>query len=150
MVSVESLLQKLQRIDVDSLTETIINENQKQIIELNIDNLAEGKDFHGDIVGTYSTLTAQIAAEGDNKPLLPKIAGQPYNFIWNGDLLPNIFVYLQGSKLHFDSTGKGTDDKLEWVMKNDLLGLSDENAEILNFEILPPKYREKIRNALNL
>lgn len=150
MSSVGDLYKKIQRINIDSMTELIIKENNKQITELNIDELSKGKNAKGEIVGTYSTLTAQIAAESDKKPLLPKVAGEPYNFVWQGNLLPNIFTNLKNNKLYFDSTGKGTGDKLKFVQKNDLLGLTEENSNVLNYEIILPNLRKKVKDALKL
>lgn len=150
MSSVGDLYKKMQRINVDSMAELIIKEKKKQIIELNIDELAKGKNTKDELVGVYSKATEIIASNSSQKPLLPKKAGEPYNFVWQGNLIPNIFVTLRNDKLYFDSTGKGTGDKLLFVQKNDLLGLTTENSSVLNYEIILPELRKKVKDAINL
>ena len=149
MVTVKDFLEKLKRVNVKSMTVAIINENQKEITELNIDTLAKGKNYKDELVGRYSLLTQMIASE-DPRPLLPKIAGEPYNFIWGGDLVGNVKAEPKADKILFDSTGKGTGDKLEFVEKNKLIGLTINNEQILNNDILRPNYVNKLKNALNL
>lgn len=149
MATVDEFLKRLRSIDVNSMTVAIISENQKEVTELNIDKLAEGKNTNDDEVGRYKLLTQMIASENP-KPLLPKIAGEPYNFVWSGDLIKGLQAESKKDKIIFDSTGSGTGDKLEFVNKNKLIGLTDPNEVILNEKILKPNYIKKIKNALNL
>lgn len=150
MATVKDFLERLKRVNVKSITVAIINENQKQITELNIDTLAKGRNYENELVGVYKPLTELIASESSPKPLLPKIAGEPYNFVWSGDLVGNIKAESKADKILFDSTGKGTGDKLEFVEKNKLIGLTIDKEQVLNNDILRPNYVKKIKNALNL
>lgn len=146
MASVETYIQKLQSINVDTLTDAIIKDKQTELVDVNIENLADGKNYEGKVVGVYSQLTEDIAKL--ENPLLPKKAGERYNFVWSGDLISNIFVSLRGNKLIYDSTGKGTGDKLGFVNKNKLLGVENNKSEHVNKKIMLPEYRKRIKNAL--
>ena len=146
MPSVADIIDKLQGIDVDAVTEAIFNDHKEDLVNLNIENLDKGLNVDNEIVGTYSNLTEEIARISN--PALPKIAGQPYNFVWTGDLISNIFVSLRENTITTDSTGSGTGDKLRFVQENKILGISKDKENYVNKEIFEPEYQKRIAEKL--
>ena len=58
------------------------------------ESLSKGEDSEGDILGIYSNLTQIIASSpelyGVSNPIAPKVAGEPYNLQWAGNLFNSI------------------------------------------------------------
>jgi len=146
MATVKEFYNSLKEIDVDSLTETIIEENKSEIINLNADRLTEGKNIDEIVVGTYSYFTQELARESN--PLKPKIAGQPYNFVWTGNLFDGMFIQILNGMLEVNSTGTGDEDKRLFVKENRLLGFTESEENFVNWKLLPSKFRDKINAIL--
>lgn len=147
MASVKDFYDFLKGVDVDSLTDAIIKENKSEIIDLNADRLSEGKNIDNITVGHYTYATEQISKESSPRPLKPKRAGEPYNFIWSGDLFSNMFIKHESEKLEIDSTGTGNSKKRDFVKKNRLLGFTESDEKFVNWDLLPTLFRQKF-NAL--
>ena len=153
MGTVKDLLNKLKGVDIPSLTKSVIKENEKEIIELNTDNMSKGLDRNDKLIGTYSKTTELIAEESKKTspfPLEKKIAGKPYNLVWQGNLLPNTFITYIKNKIIFDSTGSGTGDKLFFVEDKKILGVSGKNAEIINNKIIKPDLQKAFKKVTKL
>jgi hypothetical protein len=69
--------------DLINSVKVSVSENEQILTQLQKDQWSEGKDKNGQIIGKYSKSTQYIAKEsGINN----KIAGQPYNLDWTGQL----------------------------------------------------------------
>lgn len=62
-----------------------VAENEKTIIEVQEKQWDKGQDSKGSVIGKYKKFTEKKAKE-QPIPNTPKIAGQPYNLNWSGDL----------------------------------------------------------------
>lgn len=109
------------------------------LIDLNQIQLSEGKDAFGNIIGTYSPATEFISQNpdaGQVRPILPKNAGDPYNFEWTGDFFNEMTMVANGKEVIFTSTDSKT--PLLTMKYKDLFGLTDENmTEAVTEKILP-------------
>lgn len=69
--------------DLINSVKVSVAENEQVLTQLQKDQWSEGKDKNGQIIGVYSEYTEKVAKEsGINN----KIAGQPYNLDWTGQL----------------------------------------------------------------
>ncbi len=148
MATVKDLLNKLKGVNVSSLTATVIKENEKEIISVNQQELSQGRNFIGQIVGLYSKRTESLSK--DSNPRRPKKAGQPYNFEDTGELFDRMFIIYRNTKLIINSRGKGDSDKTLFVDGNDLLGFNDVSQNIINQEIIKPALQKKFRAKTKL
>ena len=148
MSTVKDLLNKLKGVNIPSLTKLVIKENEKEIISVNQQELSQGRNYLGQIVGTYSKKTELISKQ--TNPRQPKKAGQPYNFEDTGDLFDRMFLTLTGIKLKINSRGKGDSDKKLFVDQNDLLGFNDVSGQIVNNEIIKPDLQKKFKSITKL
>ena len=68
----------------------------QKITELVKESLSEGEDSEGNILGFYSKVTEIIALNpsefGVPNPIKPKVAGEPYNLQWAGNLFNSIIA----------------------------------------------------------
>ena len=126
-------------------TENSILRNKKRITNLNIEQIEESEGNDGKILkntnsrfkGFYSPTT--VAFSREQSPLLPKVAGMPYNFVNTGDALSNFEIDFDRNKLAFSiySTGIGTGEKRDFFDGyRNFFGLNKQNTEIVNYEIL--------------
>jgi hypothetical protein len=149
MGTVKELLNKLKGVNINSLTATVIKENQNQIVQVNQIALDKGENYLGQTVGLYSKSTELISKESPT-PNQPKIAGQPYNFDWSGNLLERMFITYSNAKIKFDSRGKGDNEKQLFVSVNRLLGVDEKGEKIINFEIVLPDLQKKFKQITKL
>ena len=149
MVTVKDLLNKLKGVNITSLTATVIKENQNQIVQVNQIALDKGENYIGQTVGLYSKSTELISKQSPT-PNQPKIAGQPYNFDWSGNLLERMFITYSNAKIKFDSRGKGDNQKQLFVSVNRLLGVDEKGEKIINFEIVLPGLQKKFKQITKL
>jgi hypothetical protein len=91
----------------------------------------------GDIIGTYSMTTQQIAKENPPASGRPKIAGQPYNLEWDGDFFRQMFVVVLRDALVVESNSKSFREMQaqDW-WKDEIMELTKENLQ---------KYSDRIR-----
>ena len=69
--------------DLINSVKVSVSENEQILTQLQKDQWSEGKDKNGEVIGVYSEYTEKVAKEsGINN----KIAGQPYNLDWTGQL----------------------------------------------------------------
>lgn len=152
-VTVLDYINKLKSINVDTITATVINQNTEQIIDINQKNLDVGLNSNDVLVGTYENVTGLIAQElqllaDPRAPKKDKLPGAEYNFYWTGRLYDGIFITYRNNVIHFDSRGKGSGEKLTFVTGNKLLGVSQINAEKINFDIILPDFQNEIKKIL--
>ena len=149
MVTVKDLLKKMKGVNLESLTATVVKDNEKEIIEVNQKELREGKNYIGQTVGLYAKSTELISKESPT-PNQPKKAGQPYNFDWSGSLLEREFITYKNAIIKFDSRGKGDNQKQLFVDINRLLGVDENGEKIINYDILLPDLQKKFKKITKL
>lgn len=114
----------------------ILIDNKTEIIRiLREDQLNDGLNSSGTVVGTYSAVTAALADL--SRPRKPKVAGQPYNFEWTGDFVDGLYLFFEDV---FSYSIFSTDEKAAFLVDKfgDIVTLTDENNDRVNFEILIP------------
>jgi len=151
MVTVVDFLDNLKMVDVKSITETIISENEHEIVDLNrYDQIfVKGIDADGRSLTNYAPATQGIYDSdlpldlfGENKS-----TAQTYNMFWTGDSYHAFRAYVKGDKLYITTSPRGR--KLLIQNHNDsIFGLVTENQEKVNYEIIAPRLNEKIRGIL--
>lgn len=121
---------------------------QEFAIQLNTDEqlFDEGIDRNGRVIGQYSFYTEAIN-KGKTFAGKQKLAGQNWFFYDTGDLFSSFFVNVSADGITINATDI---DKLENAMNENpdiLVGLTEENKNILAHEALP-RMREYIINRL--
>ena len=149
MTSASDYLKNLKNLRSGLLDEVerIIYANENEIIKLNIQKIDEhigsdGKKLINDndrFSGKYSISTELISRV--KNPLAPKIAGQPYNWVWQGNFVNNFQVEVLPSltQIEIFSTGTGSGLKADFFKgyKN-MFGLTVQDQKKLNYDIIYP------------
>ena len=92
-----------------------------------------GENKEGKAAGYYTAFTEEVASLENT--LMPKIEGEPYNFMWSGNMWDAIDVYLTSDAVNIDTNATETRDSLfEIISQNNLIseaesifGLNEEN-----------------------
>ena len=148
MTTISQYLSNLKQLRATILDEQgkAVRKLETQIIRKNIDNIedhigADGQELKNSnpmFSGYYKKSTEEISKTTFSPPLLPKIAGQPYNWIWTGVFIGNFHLDINAGqdKIKIYSTGTGTGEKADFFKgyKN-LYGLTKEDQIWLNNEI---------------
>ena len=144
------------RDNIPQQTEGIINRNKAEIFDMNQKQIENRVNVDGGTLinsgkfsGFYSPLTAEIA-KLEPKPLLQKISGQPYNFVWGGDFASSYKINFKKNAIEIYNTGTGSGAKKSFFdgYNNKLIGLIPENQQKLNYEIIKPELDKYIRQYL--
>ena len=98
--------------------------------------------------GFYTEATEAISKESPF-PKAKKIAGQPYNFLWEGDFIEGFTMKVINESVEIFSTGTGSGTKKSFFdgYKN-LFGLNDQKLRIAIDEKIRPFIIEYYRKAL--
>ena len=139
--SLENAEKQLERVAIKAVVD-----NQAFILStLKHDQLGEGLDSMGRVVGTYAPSTEEVYAKKSPKPRTAKITGQPYNFEWTGKFFDGMKV--KTSSDGFDITSPSKSD-LEKIFGVQLTKLTKENMDFINKRIIEPALYEHIFNAM--
>lgn len=144
MVELEVYIAKLKAFKVAVLEEAeLIIENNKEAIEsLNQEQLNDGVDSRGeDIKPAYSPMTIRIK----------RLKGQPTDRVTlhdKGDFYQGIQLKKVGTIYDLTGTDSKT-GKLEAKYGKDIIGLSEENKEVVLEQILKPELFPWIQNYLS-
>jgi hypothetical protein len=139
--------------DLPNILRKILIKKRDDVIRiLKEEQLSEGIDSKGKVVGTYSYLTKQYAdeelqASGGRTPRKDKTPGQPYNFEWSGGLFDNFYMHFE-DKESFSLFSQ--DEKANFLEKEygDIFTLTKSNNERINQEILRPEMYDEIIKRL--
>lgn len=108
---------------LDAVQKSIID-NERILTEIQTDQWNEGKDKEGQIIGKYKPFTEKISKE-QPFPNKPKVAGQPYNLDWSGDLKRRTYVNTKRISndvlIEIDSNGSSLLDLFETIEKHGLI-----------------------------
>jgi hypothetical protein len=136
MATIRQVYKNIHAVKFDKVVEDTLRSEDDAIIKLNANQLQDGqgsddkelKNRDKKYTGVYKPLTQEIA-ESDN-PLLPKRAGELYNFVWTGDFLANLQLEVKKSNIQIYSTGTGSGSKADFFRGyTNLYGLNKKSRE---------------------
>lgn len=130
----------------------ISNKFGAYLIDLNQIQLSQGKNIFGEVIGTYSKWTEEIASTEDTRQ--PKIAGENYNFEWTGELFDKMYVKLRRDRLEIFSKAPHA-ELVEATYstlfgESAIFGLTEESLEDFAQNKLIPELQIWVRETLNL
>lgn len=157
MGDILQLKNRLDSFNVDGELRRIVFDLEKKIVKLNTDNLFQGKDSEGKLIGVYSPAT-EVFSKGRSGKGFPKIAFKPYNLFDSGKLFDSVVAdYEDGGKLAISSVGDlskvFSTIKKHGLINNPqktLFGLTVNKKEILNFQLLLPELQSRFKNITGL
>ena len=128
------------------LRQILIRRRDEVLRILKNEQLAEGLNSKGQVIGRYSKNTENFI-DPSNPPRQDKTAGQPYNFEWTGSLFDNMYLHFEDLKSY---SLFSQDSKAKMLEKEygDIFTLTDKNNERINQEILRPEMYEEIIKRL--
>lgn len=131
---------------LEELLFTEIKRYENIFVNLQKKQLSSGEDNEGDLFGTYTHATEEIARL--ENPRKPKTAGEPYNFEYTGGLFDGMELQFRDNEAFFWSTDNKTK---ELVVKYDgLFGLQEDNLRKVIQQIIAPAVILQIRKTLGL
>lgn len=140
-------LSKLNNIDTLELILFVeIKRYENIFINLNKEQLSKGESATGDLFGTYSKATEEIAKL--ENPRKPKIAGQPYNYEYTGGLFDGFELLVDEHNTQFWSNDEKTPFLV--VKYKDLFGLQDDNLQKVISKVILPAFLLQIRKVLQI
>ncbi|MEL4307430.1 hypothetical protein [Joostella sp. CR20] len=137
----QSEVEKVKK-ELPQLARDILIRNVNKVLKIiKEDQLSEGKDSSGKVVGRYSRATEQFASDPYNTPRQPKEAGQPYNFEWTGGLFDNMHLFFEDMKSYSIFSA---DEKALFLQKvyGDIFTMTEANNDRVNNEIILPELIE--------
>ena len=142
MASIEETIERLKITDrlIDSIVIDIVRENEKMLIQMNVDNLFAGIDNEGkQIVPPYKPSTIKRKRR----------KGQPFNRVTTrdeGDHHESIFVKYSDDEFELDAA----DFKKKYLVRKygqELYGLTEENLGTLK-KIIEERLLEEVRKKI--
>src|SRR5690606_3622671 len=155
MATLKQALKRANKVQSNNISRelfSIIKSIQKDIIEINKNQLSQGKDVYEKTIGLYSRATEAITTNqyllGQRKDI--KREGTPYTAQDTGEFFKGFFLEKIGDAFRIFSTDPKTHEILDSWESDALFGLSDKKLrEIVNKDILPFLLKN-IRNTLEL
>ena len=136
--------------NLSNMIREILRDKWTEVFKILTDEqLGLGLDAKGKVIGRYSKATEGYAADPENRPRQPKIAGEPFNFEWTGGLFDELY-------LTFDSKDSYTlfsyDAKASFLKDTygDIFDFTEAHNYRINFEIILPELDKKLTQKLNL
>lgn len=147
------LFKNIAQLDELALCVTVYRQEEIQQIILSynrIDQLTEGMDSEGNIIGVYSPAT-DIISEGRSFVFqgrsYEKIAGEPYNFVDTAHFLESFSIVIHGDGFVIQADDDKGEETLTGKFGKNILGLTDENKAKLSQAMLP-FFIEAVREAM--
>lgn len=134
-------------------TERIVMSNKDKIVNLNIVKLQEGIGSNGsDLQNINQKLFKGIYSLGTQLINPSKEAGKLYNFTETGNFISNFEIQMSQdlTKIDIFSTGTGSGAKRSFFdgYGDNLYGLTPEDKDVLNYEIIYPELMNFIKQYL--
>lgn len=155
MTIVKKYQQALRTINIEKIVRKILIDNKQGVFEiLQNKQLGKGLDSSGNLIGRYSEATDAIAsssisiAKGE-KPKKEKIAGQPYNFEWTGDLFIRFGLKFESLNTYtlFSASGK---TKLLEDKYGNIFDLTNQHNREVNNKIILPELEKVLTEKFNV
>lgn len=151
MPTISDFLENVRSVDVKSLVKAIVSRNEIQIINLNREDqiFKKGIDSKGRSLFSYELATQGIYdanppadTRGENKGV-----NRRYNMFWSGDSYASFYAYVKGDKLYVTTSARGR-QLLILHGGTEIFGLTNNNSDIANWDIIAPALNDKIRQQL--
>lgn len=130
----------------DYLRKVLIRRRDEVLRILKEDQLSQGIDSKGKIIGKYSKNTPSYI-DPTNPPRQDKIPGEPYNLEWTGGLFDNMYLHFEDFS-SFSLFSQDSKAKMLEAEYGDIFTLTKQNNDRINQEILRPEMYEYIRERL--
>lgn len=127
----------------------ILRDKWPEVLKILTDEqLGLGIDSKGKLIGRYSKATEGYAADPENRPRQPKIAGQPYNFEWTGGTFDEMFLTFDSKDTYtlFSYDAKATFLKDTY---GDIFDFTEAHNQRINYEIIAPELDRMLTEKLN-
>lgn len=158
MATIRQVYKNIHAVNFDKVVEDTIYSVEDEIIKLNVNQMQDGKGKDSSnlkhknskkYTGVYKSLTQEIAES--ESTVLPKRAGELYNFGWTGDFLSNMQIKVENKEIDIFSTGAGAGDKAIFFGGfPTLFGLNKESRSILIENTLRKKLVDNYKRATKL
>lgn len=140
---------KIVQNNIEAETSKIIYANEVEIISLNTENqlFDKGVNIFGTSLGSYSS--NNYPKQGSLLRGYPKNRGDRYNFLDSGTLFSDMQLRVEGNKLIIFNTD--TQNKITNLLSltgAEFIGLTTENQQVLNYEIIYPELMDFIKKTL--
>lgn len=145
----KNIIKKLSRTEsnLGKIAAKAIRDNKKFVLStLKHDQLGEGLDSSGRVVGTYAAATEEVWAKRSPKPRTSKKTGEPYNFEWTGGFFDSMKVNTENEGYDITSSRKS---ELESAYGTNLTKFTEENSEFINEKVIVPALYEAIFASLD-
>jgi len=151
MSTVSDLKKRLLKVDIRSLTADIVKDKEQIIVDLNREDqiFIKGVDAKGNPLDKYAKST--MKKYHDDPPAdmtgMIKDGGETYNLFWTGKSYYGFKAYIRGTNLYITTNSRGR----KLLMENggsSIFGLTPDNQEIVNWDIIAPELIERIRKKI--
>lgn len=149
MVTVSDFLKNLRGVDINSLTDTIIKEEQVKIIDLNREDqiFRKGIDADGKSLPQYKKATQSFYNRNPPSDKKGQDKSGTFNLFWTGESYKGFKAWREGLMLYVSTNARGV-ELFKMNGGSDIFGFTTENDKKINWEIIAPKLNEKIRKIL--
>lgn len=159
MTTVSDLLHKIEAIDMGSLIQSVVEENEKAIVDLNreVQIFQQGIDSQGRSLSKYEPSTdgqwreeyqsgsIQNPKGGENGR---KKLGNTYNLFWSGSSYNTFKTYMRGYSQLFITAAPFARERLIDHGGRDIFGLTPDHVFYVNYKIILPALNEKLKKLL--
>lgn len=151
MSTVSDLKKRLLKVDVRSLTADIVKDKEQIIVDLNREDqiFIDGVDALGRPLDKYANNTqAYYDREPPNDLTgMFKTGGESFNLFWSGKSYYGFKTYIRGNNLYITTNQRGRTLLIENGGSN-IFGLTPDNQEVVNWEIIAPELIEQIKKQV--
>jgi hypothetical protein len=157
MATIRQVYKNIHAVKFDKIVEDTLRSEGNEIIRLNANQLQDGqgsddkdlKHSNSKYKGVYKPLTQEIAEQ--ESTVLPKRAGELYNFAWSGDFLANMQLKIERREFRIFSTGTGSGSKADFFRGyTNLYGLNKKSREQFIENIFRSKLVTNYKKAAKL
>jgi len=136
--------------DLSNTIRAILRDKWSEVLKILTDEqLGLGLDSKGKLIGRYSKATEGYAADPENRPRQPKVAGQPFNFEWTGGTFDELYLTFDSKDTYtlFSYDAKATFLKDTY---GDIFDFTEAHNQRINYEIILPELDRKLTQKLKL
>ena len=136
--------------ELSNTIRAILRDKWSEVLKILTDEqLGLGLDSKGKLIGRYSKATEGYAADPENRPRQPKVAGQPFNFEWTGGTFDELYLTFDSKDTYtlFSYDAKATFLKDTY---GDIFDFTEAHNQRINYEIILPELDRKLTQKLNL
>lgn len=124
--------------------------SEDELIGYNKDQLIDGRNNQGNLIGRYTEHTASLSKDpAAIRPKERKEAGAPYNFEWSGDFFQAFRVKQSGQGVEITSQVSYLDSIKRLGTRNraqdKLFGLTDQHKAEFNKKVVLPRIGKRVK-----